>query len=225
MALILLIDDDKSLHNLLGKFLEQQNHTVIHASDGREGLRLFFEHRPEIVVLDVMMPQQDGWETLDRIRERANKPVIMLTAKDAEQDKLRGFQLGSDDYVTKPFSFAELAARIEAVLRRNTGDDANLSRLQVGELVLDPVRHIFMRNGQPIQLTPTEFKLLRVLMLHPGRVFTQTQLVEAVWGEEYTEEIGYIRRYIWHLRMKVEPDPDNPTYIHNERGIGYKLEV
>ena len=225
MALVLLVDDDVSLHSLLGKFLEQQQHTVIHAKDGREGLRLFFDKRPDIVVLDVMMPYLDGWDTLDHIREMSHIPVILLTAKDAEQDKLRGFQLRSDDYVTKPFSFAELAARIEAVLRRNSGEEANPEILRLGDLVLDSVRHVLTRGGKPIQLTPTEYKLLQTLMRQPGRIFTQEQFVAAVWGEEYAEEVGYIRRYIWHLRQKIEPDPNDPTYIHNERGIGYTLKL
>ncbi len=225
MALVLLIDDDVSLHSLLGKFLEQQRHTVIHARDGREGLRVFFEKRPDIIVLDVMMPNLDGWDTLERIREMSNVPVILLTAKDTEQDKLRGFQLRSDDYVTKPFSFAELAARIEAVLRRNSGEDVEAEILGLGDLVLDSVRHVLTRGGKPVQLTPTEYKLLQTLMRQPGRIFTQEQLVAAVWGEEYAEEVGYIRRYIWHLRQKIEPDPNEPTYLHNERGIGYTLKL
>jgi DNA-binding response OmpR family regulator len=225
MARILLIDDDISLHNLLGKFLEQQGYTVLHAYEGREGIRVVFDERPDIVVLDVMMPRIDGWDTLGRIREMSKIPVILLTAKSAEQDKLRGFQIGSDDYVTKPFSFAELAARIGAVIRRHSGEETNTEVLHIGELVLDASRHMLTRANQPIQLTPTEFKLLEVLMRQPGRVFTQEQLVAAVWGEEYAEEIGYIRRYIWHLRQKIEPDPNNPTYIRNERGIGYKLEM
>jgi len=224
MTHILFVDDDASLHNLLGKFLEQQGYTVTHAQDGHEGLRLLFEKRPELIVLDVMMPHMDGWETLDRIREVSRVPVILLTAKGTEQDKLRGFQIGSDDYVTKPFSFAELAARIGAVLKRNTGEEPKTEILHIGGLSLDLSRHMLTRDDQPIQLTPTEFKLLQVLMRQPGRIYTQEQLVEAVWGEEYAEEIGYIRRYIWHLRQKIEPDPNNPTYIHNERGIGYKLE-
>ena len=225
MALVLLIDDDVSLHSLLGKFLEQQQHMIIHAKDGREGLRLFFDRRPDIVVLDVMMPNLDGWDTLDRIREMSRTPVILLTAKDTEQDKLHGFQLRSDDYVTKPFSFAELAARIEAVLRRNSGEEPDSELLRLGDLVLDSVRHVLTRGGEPIQLTPTEYKLLQTLMRQPGRIFTQEQLVAAVWGEEYAEEVGYIRRYIWHLRQKIEPDPDEPTYLHNERGIGYTLKL
>src|SRR5664279_3336674 len=162
---------------------------------------------------------------LERIREMSRIPVILLTAKDAEQDKLRGFQLRSDDYVTKPFSFAELAARIEAVLRRNSGEQANPEILSLGDLVLDSTRHVLTRGGKPIQLTPTEYKLLQTLMRQPGRIFTQEQLVAAVWGEDYAEEVGYIRRYVWHLRQKIEPDPNDPTYLHNERGIGYTLKL
>jgi DNA-binding response OmpR family regulator len=225
MSLILLIDDDVSLHQLLSQYLEQQGHTIIHASDGREGLHQLFDNRPNLIVLDVMMPNLDGWATLERIREMSPTPVILLTAKDTEGDKLRGFQLGSDDYVTKPFSFAELSARIDAVLKRSIGYGIQQGILQVGGLVVDPVRHLVTRDGQPIELTPTEFKLLEVFMRAPGQVFTQEQLVSRVWGAEYADEVGYIRRYIWHLRQKIEPEPNEPTYIHNERGIGYKLDA
>ncbi len=225
MSVILLIDDDASLHNLLSQYLEHQGHQVVHAADGREGLRQLFEQRPNLVILDVMMPVLDGWTTLERIREMSDLPVILLTAKDTETDKLRGFRLGGDDYVTKPFSFAELSARIEAILKRSAGLNKQQDILQVGGLVVDPVRHLVTRDGQPIELTPTEFKLLEVLMRAPGQVFTQEQLVSKVWGEEYADEVGYIRRYIWHLRQKIEPEPNAPIYIHNERGIGYKLSV
>lgn len=223
MSLILLIDDDSSLHNLLSQYLEQQGHHIVHAFDGREGIRQLYEQRPDLIVLDVMMPTLDGWSTLERIREMSSMPVILLTAKDTEADKLKGFQLGGDDYVTKPFSFAELAARIEAVLKRSAGNVTQPTLLQVGGLILDPVRHLVSRDGQVLELTPTEFKLLEVFMRAPGQVFTQEQLVSKVWGDEYADEVGYIRRYIWHLRQKIEPEPNDPTYLHNERGIGYKL--
>lgn len=226
MSLILLIDDDPTLHNLLGLYLEQQGFAMLHANNGSEGLRQLYEGRPDVIVLDVMMPRLDGWATLERIREMSSVPVILLTAKDTEADKLRGFRLGSDDYVTKPFSFAELAARIEAVLKRSSSSaESQNELLRVGDLVLDPLRHLVTRGGEHIDLSPTEFKLLALLMRYPGRVFTQEQLVAQVWGDEYSDEIGYIRRYIWHLRRKIEPEPNNPTYIHNERGIGYKLSV
>lgn len=224
MSVILLIDDDASLHNLLSQYLEKQGYHIIHAADGREGLHQLFDHRPDLIVLDVMMPTLDGWSTLARIREMSDLPVILLTAKDTEADKLKGFQLGGDDYVTKPFSFAELSARIEAVLKRSAGNNTQHNILQVGGLVVDPVRHLVTRDGQSIELTPTEFKLLEVFMRAPGQVFTQEQLVSKVWGDEYVDEVGYIRRYIWHLRQKIEPEPNDPTYLHNERGVGYKLQ-
>lgn len=223
MSKILLIDDDASLQNLLSQYLELRGYRTTHAGNGRDGLRHLFEERPDLVVLDVMMPELDGWVTLGRIREMSGVPVILLTAKDAEADKLRGFQLGSDDYLTKPFSFAELLARIDAVLKRSTSGAEQPSVLQVGGLVVDSSRHLVNRDGQPIELTPTEFKLLEVLMRAPGQVFTQEQLVSSVWGDEYFDEVGYIRRYVWHLRQKIEPEPNNPTYIQNERGVGYKL--
>ena len=225
MSVILLIDDDASLHNLLSQYLEQQGHHIIHAADGREGLRQLFEQRPDLIVLDVMMPTLDGWSTLERTRDMSSVPVILLTAKDTESDKLKGFRLGGDDYVTKPFSFAELSARIEAVLKRSAGNNSEYSLLQVGGLLVDPVRHLVTRDKQLIELTPTEFKLLEVFMRAPGQVFTQEQLVAEVWGDEYADEVGYIRRYIWHLRQKIEPEPNAPTYLHNERGIGYKLQA
>jgi DNA-binding response OmpR family regulator len=224
MTSILLIDDDTSLHMLLGQYLEQQGYTLFHAKDGRGGLSILFEERPDLIVLDVMMPHFNGWKTLERIRELSTLPVILLTARDTENDKLHGFHLGSDDYVTKPFSFAELAARIEAVLKRTSNNTHISSVLQVRDLMLDPIQHRVTRDEKLIGLTPTEFKLLEVLMHEPNRVFTQEQLVTHVWGEEYTEEIGYIRRYVWHLRRKIEPNPDQPQYILTEHGIGYKLE-
>ncbi len=206
MSKILLIDDDASLRNLLSQYLQLRGYRAVHAANGRDGLRRLFEERPALVVLDVMMPELDGWSTLERIREMSGVPVILLTAKDAEADKLRGFQLGSDDYLTKPFSFAELLARIDAVMKRTTSSAAQPSVLQVGGLVVDPGRHLVTRDGQPIELTPTEFKLLEVLIRAPGQVFTQEQLVSSVWGDEYVDEVGYIRRYVWHLRQKIEPE-------------------
>jgi DNA-binding response OmpR family regulator len=224
MTRILLVDDDRSLHELLGEYLQQRDYVMLHANDGRECLKIIFEKRPDLVILDVMMPNMDGWRTLERIREMSDLPVILLTARDAEHEKLKGFRLGSDDYITKPFSFAVLAARIEAILKRISGKRPEVDILQVGRITLDVTRHLVTRDETPIELTPTEFKLLKVLMCSPGRVFTQEQLVTRIWGEDYMEETGYIRRYIWHLRRKIEVDPNNSLYIHNERGIGYKFE-
>ena len=225
MAELLLIDDDQGLTDLLTDYLRNQGHIVHVANDGLSGIRQVYVSRPDLVVLDVTMPKHDGWEVLERIRELSDMPVIMMTARDEESSVLRGFSLGADDYVTKPFSFAQLAARIQAVLSR-TGStaDRDEQELKQGDLVVDLTTKQVWRGDTLIHLTPTEFKLLVVMMQRAGEVITQEELVSAVWGEQYTDEIGYVRRYVWHLRKKVEPDPEKPRFIHNERGFGYRFQ-
>jgi two-component system KDP operon response regulator KdpE len=222
MPEILIIDDDRNLTSLLSEFLNTQGFTSRCIANGRDGLRELFNRKPDLVVLDVTMPQMDGWEVLKRIREVSDVPVIMLTARDEEPNILRGFSLGADDYVTKPFSFAQLAARIKAVLGRR-GDSSRSERLQVGDLEVDLASRYVTRAGVMIKLTPTEFNLLVTLMRHQGKVLSNEDLVRQVWGPQYANEIGFVRRYIWHLRQKIEPDPENPQYIHNERGFGYRF--
>lgn len=229
MARLLLIDDDPALTELLADFLANEGHVVHVAHDGEEGLRTFYSARPELVVLDVTMPKRDGWETLERIRELAATPVIMLTARGDEPNVLRGFTLGADDYVTKPFSFAELGARIHSVLSRSmmrgsaAGAAEDSAILCEGDLVVDLAAKRVWRNRELIQLTPTEFKLLTTLMRETGVVLTPVELVRRVWGEQYVSDAGYVRRYIWHLRKKIEVDPDHPQYIQNEHGYGYRF--
>lgn len=225
MSAILLIDDDASLSDLLAEYLREQGHTVHTAGDGQKGLRVFFEQKPDLVILDVTMPKMDGWETLKRIREMSRAPVIMLTARDEEPNVLRGFSLGADDYVTKPFSFAQLGARVKAVLARAGDTSASAERLEAGGLKVDLASRRVTRDGELIPLTPTEFKLLVTLMRRAGEVLSPEELVREVWGPQYANEIGFVRRYVWHLRQKVEKDPENPEYIHNERGFGYRFEA
>lgn len=226
MANILLIDDDRGLTDLLADFLRNEGHTVHVANDGLSGMRQVFAIKPNLVVLDVTMPQRDGWEVLERIRELSSTPVIMLTARDEEANILHGFTLGADDYVTKPFSFAQMAARIQAVLHRyEQGAHEDPAVLRFGDLVVEQTTKLVWRGSELIHLTPTEFKLLQVMMQRAGEVITQEELVAAVWGEQYADDIGYVRRYVWHLRRKIEPDPENPRYIHNERGFGYRFQV
>lgn len=223
MSSILLIDDDENLSSLLGEYLREQGYIIHTAGDGQKGLRAFFDHKPELVILDVTMPHKDGWETLQNIREMSQSPVIMLTARGDESDVLRGFSLGADDYVSKPFSFAQLAARIRAVMARTGGNTPTAENLEAGGLKVDYATRRVTRDGEPVILTPTEFKLLTALMRHPGEVISAEDLVREVWGPQYKEEIGFVRRYIWHLRQKIEIDPENPQYIHNERGYGYRF--
>ncbi len=226
MPTLLMIDDDLGLTQLLSEYLNGQGFTVRVAENGRLGLRAIFERHPDIVLLDVTMPEKDGWETLQRIREVSDKPVIMLTARGDERDILKGFSLGADDYVTKPFSFAQLTARIRAVLARSApGSGPDEGKLSAGGLEVDLSLKRVWRDGEILSLTPTEFKLLVALMRRAEEVVSPEDLVKEVWGAQYANEVGHVRRYIWHLRKKVEIDPENPRYIHNERGYGYRFGV
>lgn len=225
MSRVLLIDDDQGLLQLLSEFLTQQGCMVATAEGGRAGLRALYADHPDLVALDVSMPEKDGWETLKAIREVSAVPVIMLTARGDEADVLRGFSLGADDYVTKPFSFAQLHARMRALLARAAHGAQTEGKLTEDDLEVNLGLKRVTRGGQNIALTPTEFKLLVALMRSKGEVMSPEALVREVWGPQYAEEIGYVRRYIWHLRQKLEPDLDHPRYIHNDRGFGYRFAV
>ena len=224
-ATILIIDDDTVLLSLLRQSLERAGYAVETAANGLNGLQRAYDVHPDLVVLDVMMPRMDGWEVCARLREVSQVPIIMLTAKDQEGDKLRGFRLGIDDYVTKPFSFAELAARVGAVINRaRQAPPATLPRVFAhGDLLIDLERLRVSKSGQPISLTPTEFRLLAMLVENAGRVLTHQQLLDHVWGYEDAGDTGYVKRYVWYLRQKLEDDPNNPRYILTERGFGYSF--
>ncbi len=226
-ATLLLVDDDEALLELLESYFTDLGYRVRTATNGEEALQHFCHEEPDLVILDVTMPKMDGWTTLRLLRERSRVPVIMLTVRNEEANVLRGFSLGADDYVTKPFSFAELAARVRAVLNRSRQQERTGSSdvLQAGDLVVDLTSRRVTRAGRPLALTPTEFKLLVTLMEQPGRVFSPEEIVRRVWGPEYTDEVGYVRRYIWHLRKKIEPDPEHPRYIHTHRGFGYYFQA
>ncbi|HEX6139957.1 MAG TPA: response regulator transcription factor [Candidatus Limnocylindria bacterium] len=222
MPRVLLVDDDRSLLELLADYLRRQGHEVRAAATGQEGITVAAEWQPDLVLLDVTMPGLDGWQVLSRLRSASPVPVIMLTARGDEPEILRGFAGGTDDYVTKPFSFAQLGARIKAVLDRSPrGREASSGILRGADLEVDLDRHRVLRGGEPIDLTPTEFRILVTLLREPGRVLSARQIVAAVWGSEYADETGYIRRYVWHLRRKLEDDPRQPRYILNERSVGY----
>lgn len=221
---VLLVDDDLTLLEFLGEYLRTENRTVITASNGQEGLRLAYREQPDLVVLDVMMPDMDGWEVTTRLRELSDVPIILLTGKSSENDKLRGFSLGVDDYVVKPFSFAELSARIQAVLGRSHQPNISRNVRMIGPLVLDYNRRELRRGDEVIALTPTEYRLLEVLVQNVGKAVAERELVQAIWGANRQEETVAVRRYIWLLRQKVEDDPANPRYLLTVRGYGYRLE-
>ena len=225
MTKILVVDDDPTLLRFLQDFLREEKYSVIAAANGNEALRQAYREHPDLVVLDVMMPGMDGWEVTARLRELSDVPIILLTAKSSEADKLRGFGLGVDDYLTKPFGFAELNARIQAVLNRARHkplSERNL--LQIGDLEVDLDRREVRRGGQTLTLTPTEFRLLEVLARNAGKAVAETELVREVWGAYRQENTTTVRRYIFLLRKKIEPQPDEPRYILTVRGYGYRLE-
>ena len=224
-AKLLIIDDDTTLLLLLRQSLEKAGYHILTATHGLAGLQQMYEHRPDLIILDVMMPRMDGWETVSRIREMSQVPVIMLTAKDSEADKIRGFAAGVDDYVTKPFSFAELTARVGAVLHRTRQTvPARPSHLyQVGDVTIDLEERRVTKRGEMVNLTPTEYKLMAVLVENAGRVLSREQLLSQVWGDAYLGDTDYIKRYVWYLRQKLEDDPSNPEYVLTDRGFGYSF--
>lgn len=221
---VLVIDDDATLLELLSGHLEHAGYRVLTAAGGLDGLRLLNETSPDLVVLDVMMPGMDGWEVCRQIRLRSGIPVILLTAKSGEMDKLRGFGLGGDDFVTKPFSFAVLTARIGAVLARAAVPRASSPRIVRGDLAIDLDRREITRAGDRIDLTPTEFRLLETLVREAGRTLSTDQLVEHVWGDRYAGETEHVKHYVWSLRRKLERDPGDPQHVLTVRGFGYRFE-
>jgi DNA-binding response OmpR family regulator len=221
---ILLIDDDTTLLELLSGHLETAGYRPLAASDGSSGLRLAAEARPDLVVLDVMMPDMDGWEVCRRLREKSTIPIIMLTAKGEEIDKLRGFRLGVDDYVTKPFSFAELTARVGAVLARAMPAPATSHSVTSGDLTLDFDQRRVTVAGRAVALTPTEYHLLEILARHANRTVPTETLLTEVWGPEYGGEVEHVKHFIWTLRQKIETDPGDPKHLITERGFGYRFE-
>jgi two-component system KDP operon response regulator KdpE len=221
---ILLIDDDSTLLELLAGHLRTAGYSPLVAADGRSGLRMAVEASPDLVVLDVMMPGVDGWEVCRKLRQVSAVPIIMLTAKGEEIDKLHGFHLGVDDYVTKPFSFAELAARVSAVLARGGASERATAHINRGDLAIDFDQHRVTAQGSAVDLTPTEYHLLEILARTPGRTVPAEHLLRQVWGPEYAGEISHVKHFIWSLRKKIEADPGNPRHILTERGFGYRFE-
>jgi len=222
---LLVVDDEPNIVELLSASLRFAGYDVTTATHGAEALRKAREVEPDLVVLDVMMPELNGFETLEELRRVSNVPVIMLTVKGEESDKVRGLGLGADDYVTKPFSQRELLSRIQAVLRRSeTPAFVPRTRIVVDEdLTIDFSRNEVLLKGKKVQLTPTEYRLLYHLVSNPGRIMSHESLLAKVWGYEYREEEHYVRLYITYLRQKIEPDPAHPKYILTERGLGYRF--
>lgn len=228
---VLVADDEREIRDLLKKYLERELYTVDTAAHGEEALRLFEQHKYNLIILDLMMPYIDGVEVCRRIRERSNVPILMLTAKDEEMDKIVGLGIGADDYMTKPFSIHELVARSKALLRRFMilGSEASslteegTTTMRFKGLIIDTRKYVVIRNGHEVSLTAKEFELLRLFASHPEQVFTKTQIFRQVWGSEYIEDDNTVMVHIRKLRLKIETDPSDPKLIQTVWGIGYKF--
>lgn len=222
---ILVVDDEPRMTRFIRMNLDLEGFSVHEAYDGKEALDRVREVLPDLVILDVMMPKLDGFQTLQMMREVSSVPVIMLTARASEDDRVRGLELGADDYITKPFSPRELVSRVRAVLRRTEPSSASGKEpIAVDErLQIDLDRREIFVDGKPVKLRPTEFRLLYHLVSNAGWVVPHDQLLAKVWGYEYQTETHYLRLYINYLRDKLEQDPHNPRYILTERGVGYRF--
>jgi DNA-binding response OmpR family regulator len=220
---VLLVEDEPTLRETLAWNLEQDGYRVVTAVDGRAAIERFRETRPDLVLLDLMLPEISGTEVCRIIRQESGTPIIMLTAKDSEIDKVVGLELGADDYVTKPFSLPELQARIRALLRRTETRVAveGSPSVDIGPIQLDLAGHRVLRDGEELPIRPKEFELLAFLVRQPGQVFTREQLLEHVWGYEYAGETRTVDVHIHGLRAAIEGDPARPRYLHTVRGVGY----
>jgi two-component system KDP operon response regulator KdpE len=224
MTRALVIDDEPQIRRALRAGLERNGFTVAVAANGEEGLDAAAEHPPDVVILDLAMPGTDGFAVCRELREWSKVPIIVLSVREDERDKIEALNLGADDYLTKPFSLDELIARMRAVLRRvGNADELETPVFTAGELRIDFTRRLVILAGREIHLTPIEYDVLRYMVLNTGRVLTHRQLLCRVWGAEYAEETRTLRVHIAHLREKIEVDPTNPRYIHTEPRVGYRF--
>ncbi len=222
--LLLVVDDEAGILRLMKLELSAQGFRVVTAGDGEAAVRLAEEHRPDAVLLDVMMPGLSGLEVMRRLRERSNVPVLLVTAKDKDTDKVRGLELGADDYIVKPFNPDELGARVRAVLRRMVAQDVE-HVIRVSDVEIDLNRRLVKKAGEPVALTRTEWLLLQHLAANAGKVMLNTELLTKVWGPEYRDDLQYLRVWVSRLRAKLEDTPSVPTIIKTLQGIGYMFEA
>ena len=225
MTKILIVEDEASFSEALEFLLGKEGFSVVTAANGKEAMTKFDQGGIDLVLLDLMIPEVSGTDVCKYIRSKAATPIIMLTAKDSEIDKVVGLELGADDYVTKPYSSRELVARIKAVLRRNGSVSNDSGALHVGAISMDVDRHLVTINKKPVALPLKEFELLEFLMRNAGRVLTRIQLIDRVWGSDYVGDTKTLDVHIKRLRAKIEDDPANPTIIQTVRGLGYKMEL
>ncbi|MBX6341306.1 MAG: response regulator transcription factor [Thermomicrobiaceae bacterium] len=225
-ARILVVEDEARLLRLIESVLGSAGYEVLTATTGEQAIEAVALSAPDLVLLDLLLPGAiDGFRVCERVREFSAVPIIMLTARTREEDKLRGFQLGADDYVTKPFSARELLARVQAVLRRTLVPGASSPTVDVGDLRIDLAARRVTVAGRQVHLTPTEYRLLVALARQPGHIMEHERLLTEVWGVEYRDQVEYLRTYVRYLRQKIEPDPSRPRYLLTEPGVGYLLSA
>ncbi|MFN8518251.1 MAG: response regulator transcription factor [Chloroflexota bacterium] len=228
---VLLVDDEPIIRETVAEALEADGLRVVTAADGREALERIRADQPDLVLLDLMLPGLSGMEVCRIVRRESSVPIIMLTARDSELDKVLGLELGADDYVTKPFSLRELQARVRAQLRRQTVTGAGdvptdrLADIRLGPVTVDLAGHRLLRDGRAMPVKPKAFELLAFLLRHPGQVFTRDQLLERVWGYDYAGETRTVDVHVHWLRGRIEPDPAEPTFLQTVRGVGYVLRL
>lgn len=226
---ILVVDDEKPIADILQFNLKKEGYTVFCAYDGNQAIEMVEEINPDLLLLDIMLPNKDGMEVCREVRKKYEMPIIMLTAKDSEIDKVLGLELGADDYVTKPFSTRELLARVKANLRRQQANDATESKgasneISIGSLVIHPDAYVVSKRGETIELTHREFELLHYLAQHIGQVMTREHLLQTVWGYDYFGDVRTVDVTVRRLREKIEDNPSHPTWIVTRRGVGYYLK-
>jgi DNA-binding response OmpR family regulator len=222
---ILVVDDDKKIVDLVSLYLKRDGYSVLAAYDGQEALDTARRKQPDLIVLDLLLPELDGADVCRLLRAESHVPIIMLTARSTDEDKLLGLDIGADDYLTKPFNPRELVARIRAVLRRATPDEEPIEDVRVGDLTVSFVRHEVFLQGRPVSLTPTEFRLLETLVKNPGRAFSRADLLDRAFGYDYDGVERTVDVHIMNLRRKIEPEPGRPRYVATVPGLGYRFEA
>lgn len=221
---ILVVDDDKKIVDLVSLYLKKEGFGILAAYDGRDALDLARRQRPDLIILDLLLPELDGMSVCQTLRGESKVPIIMLTARSTDEDKLLGLDLGADDYVTKPFNPRELVARVRAVLRRTMPENEPLADIRFGDLTISFARHEVLIQNRIVSLTPTEFRVLEVLAREPGRAFSRSELLDRVFGYDYEGVERTVDVHVMNLRRKIEPEPGKPTYVGTVAGVGYRFE-
>jgi DNA-binding response OmpR family regulator len=221
---ILVVDDDKKIVELVSLYLKRDGYSVLAAYDGQEALDTARRKQPDLIVLDLLLPELDGTDVCRLLRAESHVPIIMLTARSTDEDKLLGLDIGADDYLTKPFNPRELVARIRAVLRRSTPDEEPVEDVRFGDLTVSFVRHEVFLQGRPVSLTPTEFRLLETLVKNPGRAFSRADLLDRAFGYDYDGVERTVDVHVMNLRRKIESEPGRPRYVTTVPGVGYRFE-